>query len=75
LFVRPAVVAPIASIVAFGKIIPLSIWVRNGLQVGGMFAPFVLVLMYIMYPIAYPCALILDHILVNSMVPFAKNLG
>lgn len=71
----PAVVASTASIVIFGEIIPQSISVRYGLQVGSMFAPFVLVLMYVMYPVAYPCALLLDHILGEDHGTVYKKLG
>ncbi|RCK58237.1 Protein MAM3 [Candida viswanathii] len=71
----PAVVTSTVSIVIFGEIIPQSICVRYGLQVGSMFAPFVLVLMYIMYPVAYPCAMLLDHILGEDHGTVYKKSG
>ncbi|KAI5952539.1 MAM3 [Candida jiufengensis] len=71
----PAVVTSTVSIVIFGEIIPQSICVRYGLQVGSLFAPFVLILMYIMYPVAYPCALLLDHILGEDHGTVYKKSG
>ncbi|KAG7191580.1 cell agglutination protein Mam3 [Scheffersomyces spartinae] len=71
----PAVVASTAAIVVFGEIIPQSISVRYGLQVGSMFAPFVLILMYIMYPIAYPIAMLLDYLLGEDHGTVYKKSG
>lgn len=71
----PAVVTSTVSIVIFGEIIPQSICVRYGLEVGSLFAPFVLVLMYIMYPVAYPCAMLLDHILGEDHGTVYKKSG
>ncbi|CUM67109.1 uncharacterized protein PRCAT00004798001 [Priceomyces carsonii] len=71
----PAVVTSTAAIVIFGEIIPQSICVRYGLQVGSMFAPFVLVLMYALYPVAYPISLLLDHILGEDHGTVYKKSG
>lgn len=71
----PAVVASTASIVIFGEIIPQSICVRYGLEVGSYCSPFVLILMYIMYPLAYPVAMLLDNILGEDHGTVYKKSG
>ncbi|AOA62333.1 Mitochondrial morphology protein [Komagataella phaffii CBS 7435] len=58
-----AVFSATVSIVIFGEVIPQSVCVRYGLEIGAYFSPFVLALMYLMYPVAYPIAVLLDHIL------------
>ncbi|KAG6333307.1 hypothetical protein ID866_5784 [Astraeus odoratus] len=57
-----AVVISTTAIVIFG-IIPQAICVRYGLAIGAKCAPFVLALMYLFAPIAYPIAKILDNVL------------
>uniref|UniRef100_A0A060TIW5 ARAD1D41734p n=1 Tax=Blastobotrys adeninivorans TaxID=409370 RepID=A0A060TIW5_BLAAD len=71
----PAVVSSTIAIVIFGEIIPQSISVRYGLSVGATFAPFVLALMYIMYPVAYPVAMLLDYILGEDHGTVYKRAG
>lgn len=71
----PAVVSSTVAIVIFGEIIPQSVSVRYGLSVGAIFAPFVLGLMYLMYPVAFPIALLLDHILGEDHGTMYKRSG
>lgn len=71
----PAVVSSTVAIVIFGEIIPQSISVRYGLSVIAWFAPFVLTLMYITYPVAYPIALLLDCILGKNHGTVYKRAG
>lgn len=71
----PAVVSSTIAIVIFGEIIPQSASVRYGLRIGAIFAPFVLGLMYLMYPIAYPISLLLDYILGEDHGIIYKRAG
>ncbi|KAJ3997193.1 hypothetical protein F5050DRAFT_1799207 [Lentinula boryana] len=59
------IAAVIISTTAIGAliIIPQAVSVRFGLSIGAKCAPFVLVLMWIMSPIAYPIAKLLDKVL------------
>ncbi|KII86274.1 hypothetical protein PLICRDRAFT_177845 [Plicaturopsis crispa FD-325 SS-3] len=57
-----AVVISTTAIVIFG-IIPQAASVRYGLGIGAKCAPFVLFLMYLFSPIAYPIAKLLDYVL------------
>jgi len=58
-----AVVISTVMIVIFGEVIPQAVSVRYGLTIGASCAPFVLTLMYIMAPIAWPIAKLLDYVL------------
>lgn len=71
----PAVVSSTVAIVIFGEVIPQSICVRYGLQIGAFFTPFVTVLMIVMYPIAYPISLLLDKILGEDHGTVYKKQG
>ncbi|CDK29448.1 unnamed protein product [Kuraishia capsulata CBS 1993] len=70
-----AVFSSTIAIVIFGEIIPQSVSVRYGLQLGAYFAPFVVLLMYIMYPVAYPIAKLLDFILGQDHGTLYKKSG
>ncbi|KAJ7664212.1 hypothetical protein B0H17DRAFT_952188 [Mycena rosella] len=50
------------STAAIGEIIPQALSVRYGLSIGAACAPFVLALMYLFSPIAYPIAKLLDAV-------------
>ena len=58
-----AVVVSTVLIIIFAEIIPQSICSRYGLLVGAKAAPVTQVLIYAMWPIAYPVALLLEKIL------------
>ncbi|KAG1855956.1 hypothetical protein F4604DRAFT_1590562 [Suillus subluteus] len=56
-------IAIVISATAIGEIIPQAVCARHGLAIGARCAPFVLLLMYLFAPVAYPIAKILDRAL------------
>ncbi|KAK0617087.1 hypothetical protein B0T14DRAFT_568632 [Immersiella caudata] len=82
-----AVVGATFLIVIFGEVVPQSICVRYGLQIGGYMSKPVLVLMYLLAPLAWPTAKLLDKLLgedhgtvykksgLKTLVTLHKNLG
>lgn len=58
----------------FGEIIPQAAFSRHALWVGKTFAPIMRVLMFIMLPITYPIAYVLDRLLGEEMPSlYSKN--
>ncbi|CAK7272044.1 cell agglutination protein Mam3 [Sporothrix epigloea] len=70
-----AVVGSTLLIVVFGEVLPQSICVRYGLQIGGIMAKPVLALMWLLAPIAWPTAKILDHALGEDHGTVYKKSG
>jgi metal transporter CNNM len=63
------------SLVIFGEIAPQSVCVRYGLPIGSWMAPFVLVLMHILSPVAWPTAKLLDWLLGEDHGTVYKKAG
>ncbi|AEO64335.1 uncharacterized protein THITE_2110384 [Thermothielavioides terrestris NRRL 8126] len=82
-----AVVGSTFLIVIFGEVLPQSICVRHGLPIGGYMSKPVLAMMYLLAPIAWPTAKLLDWLLgedhgtvykksgLKTLVTLHKSLG
>ncbi|KAH6610588.1 hypothetical protein Trco_000608 [Trichoderma cornu-damae] len=70
-----AVVGSTILIVIFGEIVPQSVCVRYGLPIGGYMSTPVLILMYLMGPVAWPTAKLLDWILGEDHGTLYKKSG
>lgn len=58
-----AVLISVTLILLFGEILPQAVCTRYGLTVGATVAPFVRLLLWLFYPIAYPISKVLDWML------------
>ncbi|PQE33689.1 hypothetical protein CJF32_00009099 [Rutstroemia sp. NJR-2017a WRK4] len=71
----PAVLGSTVLIVIFGEVIPQSICVRYGLSIGAYMAPCVLGLMWLLAPVAWPTAKLLDKLLGEDHGTVYKKSG
>ncbi|XP_022927833.1 DUF21 domain-containing protein At2g14520 isoform X4 [Cucurbita moschata] len=68
-----AVLISVTLILLFGEIIPQSVCSRYGLAIGSTIAPFVRVLVWICFPIAYPISKLLDFLLGHGHVALFRR--
>ncbi|KAI3878942.1 hypothetical protein MKX03_037339 [Papaver bracteatum] len=68
-----AILISVTLILLVGEIIPQSICSRYGLAIGATVSPFVHVLVFVCYPVAFPISKLLDYLLGNRHVALFRR--